>query len=485
MRRWALAWVPLVVLASVADSLRAAEPQLAIELPDVEVTLPQLSPPHFQKEGLPYFTEYEFVAELLALIGRQDYEGALARAKEKHAAELALLETGDPGGLVGRRAGPGRLPAPIVTAGDDISATAVYLIGIVYLELERYVPAEAALKAALVPLPDYQRVHEALGLLYLRTGRFADARVHLARAAELGLNTAGLHTSLGYLNSMTKNYWGAASAYEQALTMDPDNHNSQTGLLHALNETHQYAAALALVEQMLQGDPNDPRLWLYRAHLSLSSGERGSALTSLETAIRLGDDSAANKQVCATLHMERGSVARSVELLKSLSPEDLDFQFIDQALAWLDHEDEWDYFRDLLKSIDGRRPTLTGLQRSRLLTRLASLQLHDGNRLAATASLQEAVELDASNAEALLVLGQAYRDDRDYNRAELAFQRASAFDGYRENARVSLAQLAIDQQDFERALTLLRDVVSRNPARTDLQRNVDTLENLVLERSRE
>jgi cytochrome c-type biogenesis protein CcmH/NrfG len=95
------------------------------------------------------------------------------------------------------------------------------------------------------------------------------------------------------------------------------------------------------------------------------------------------------------------------------------------------------------------------------------------------------VELDASNAEALLVLGQAYRDDRDYNRAELAFQRASAFDGYRENARVSLAQLAIDQQDFERALTLLRDVVSRNPARTDLQRNVDTLENLVLERSRE
>jgi hypothetical protein len=29
----------------------------------------------------------------------------------------------------------------------------------------------------------------------------------------------------------------------------------------------------------------------------------------------------------------------------------------------------------------------------------------------------------------------------------------------------------------------LRDVVSRNPARTDLQRNVDVLENLVLART--
>jgi len=198
----------------------------------------------------------------------------------------------------------------------------------------------------------------------------------------------------------------------------------------------------------------------------------------LETAIRLGDDSVANKQVGATLHLERGSIGRAVELLKSASAEDLDFQFLDQALSWLVYENEWDYFRELVTSV--RESSLTGLQQSRLLTRRSSLQLHDGNRPAAIASLQQALELDASNAEALMALGQAYRDDGDYNRAELMFQRATAFDLHRENALISLAQLAIDQQNFERALTFLRDVVSRNPARTDLQRNIDTLENLVL-----
>jgi tetratricopeptide (TPR) repeat protein len=477
MKRWAQVWLGIVVLAPAAF---AAEPELAIDLPDVELALPRVSPPHFQKEGLPYENEKEVVNELLTLVDRQDYAGALARAKEDYGAELVLLEAGDPDGIVRGRAAPGSLPIPIPASGNEISATVLYLIGTIYRELEQYVPAEAALQAALVPLPDYLRAHEALAILYLRTDRYEEAREPLTRAAELGLNTAGLHAALGYINTQAKNWWGAASAYQQALTIEHDNRNTQTGLLQALNETQQYAAGLALVEQMLRDDSNDADLWLYRAHLSLNNDQRDSALTSLETAMRLGDDSVANKQVAATLHLERGSIARAVELLKSTSSEDLDFLFMDQALAWLVHENEWDYFRELLGAADERRASLTDSQRSRLLTRRSSLQLHDGDRLAAAASLRQALDLDASNVEALMSLGQAYLDERDYGRAEVTFQRASTFDDYRESALVSLAQLAIDQQNYERALTLLRDVVSRNPARTDLQRNVDVLENLVL-----
>jgi tetratricopeptide (TPR) repeat protein len=477
MKRWAEISLGILVLAPAAY---AAEPELTIALPDVELVLPRVSPPHFQKEGLPYLTESVLVTDLLTLIGSQDYEAALARAKENYGQQLVQLEAGDPDGMLRELAGPGRLPVPVPTGGNEISATVLFLIGNVYLALERFVPAEAALKAALVPLPDYLRVHESLGLLYLRTERNEEARVHLTRAAELGLNTAGLHAALGYINTQAKNWWGAASAYQQALAIEHDDRNAQTGLLNALNETRQYAAGLALVEQMLQDNSSDADLWLYRAHMAVNSNQRESALTSLETAIRLGDDSVANKQVAATLHLERGSIARAVELLKSASSEELNFLFMDQALAWLVYENEWDYFRELLGAVEERRASLTDPERSRMLTRRSSLQLHDGDRPAATASLQQALQLDASNGEALMTLGQAYRDERDYTRAELTFQRASTFDAHRESALVSLAQLAIDQQNFERALTLLRDVVSRNPERTDLQRNVDVLENLVL-----
>ena len=483
MRRWAQLALSIVALAPAAH---AAETALTVELPAVTLTLPRVSPPHFQREGLPYATEQVLGNEILTLLDRQDYEGALARAREKLGPMLAVLETGDPAGLVARSAGPGRLPLGIPpSAGEDVSATVFYLIGVTYLYLEQWVPAEAALKAALAPLPDYQRVHEALGNLYTRTERWDEARVHLTRAAELGLNTASLYASLGYINYKVQNWWGMAGAYQQALTLEPDVRDWKTALMYAMNETRQYAAGLALVEQMLQSEPNDQVLWLYRSYMALNTNERGLALTSLETAMRLGDDSVANKQVAAALHMERGSIARAVELLKSAPAADLDFVFMDQALAWLNYENEWDYFRDLLAAANARRGLLDNLQGSRLLTHVSSLQLHDGDRRAAIATLQQAVELDSSNAEALITLGQALRDERDLNRAELMFQRASAFDLYRENALVALAQVAIDQQNFERALTLLRDVVSRNPARTDLQRNVDVLENLVLETTRD
>ena len=90
MKNWARIWLGIVALGPAAH---AAELEVAIELPDVELVLPAVSPPHFQKEGLPYSTENELTTALLTLIGSQDYEAALARAKDKHGAELALLET--------------------------------------------------------------------------------------------------------------------------------------------------------------------------------------------------------------------------------------------------------------------------------------------------------------------------------------------------------------------------------------------------------
>jgi tetratricopeptide (TPR) repeat protein len=472
----------LVALAAfvLARPAHAADTELSIELPNAELLLPPVSPPQLQKEGLALPGEAELVNDFLTLVGSRKYEAALDLVKEEDkdlATLLTLLEAGDPLRLVQPLVVPGGLASR--SGGDTISATLLYLIGHAYFALERYVPAETAFKNALIPLPDYLRVHESLGLLYLKTERYDEAREHLTRAAELGLHTGNLYAALGYLNQQTHNYWGAASAFARALVMDA-NESWQRGLLYSLVQTRQYSSATALVEQMLQNAPDDPDLWLYRSQTSLGSDQRALALSSLETAIRLGDDSVANKQVCATLHMEMGSVARAVELLMSAYSSGLEFQFVDQAFGWLVQQGEWDYLRQLLASVGRDRASLTPEQQSKLLRREADLQLHDGERQAAVTALQDAVELDPTNAEGLMALGRLYREDRDYNRAELVLQRASVYDLYRESAQISLAQLAIDQENYERALDLLRDVVRRNPGRTDLRRNIDSLENLVL-----
>ncbi len=474
--------VPLGMLAlMLASAAGAAEMELAIDLPATELLLPPVSPPHLQREGTSLIAEARVIEALMPLLGSANFEGALGVLRDQRESVMERIEAGDPDGTVRARAVPGGVS---YGAGTGlVSAALLFLIGHTYLSLEQYLPAEVAFNAALVALPDYLRVHESLGLLYLRTERYTEARTHLARAAGLGLNTAALHAALGYLNHETANYWGAASAFQQALVTDPHNTGLQRGLLHALSETRQYDAASALVEHMLGADPDDHQLWLYRAHIALLRGAQPIALSSLEAAIRLGDDSVANKQVAATLHMQRGSVPRAVELLKSGRAQGLSFEFVDQALGWLTQQGQWDELGELLAFLDEDRTSLSGVERSKVLTRQAALGLQKGERREARAALQEAADLDPANAEALMALGHVYRDDRELNRAELMFQRASVYDLFRESAMLSLAQLAIDQEDFERALDLLRDVVERNPARADLYRNIDSLENLLLLRA--
>ena len=112
--------------------------------------------------------------------------------------------------------------------------------------------------------------------------------------------------------------------------------------------------------------------------------------------------------------------------------------------------------------------------------READVDLHKGKKSAAGDALEKAIALDPSNAYALMSLGDIHRGKGNYNRAELLYQRASSYALYRENALISLAQVVLDQEDYKRALQILRDIQKEFPRRTDLDRNIEALENIVL-----
>lgn len=442
-----------------------APEELEITPPNWGWVVPSASPPLFEREGVIAPQEQQFWRELWPLLRDEHFDEALDLFRRRDFALLDDMEQGISHG-----------PA---THGNDTSAAALYLLGYTYSKLDQEVAAETALRSALQYLPDYVRAHASLGLLYMDEERYGEARAHLSRAAELGLNTASLYGSLGFLNQATDNPWGAVNAYQQATMLDSENEQWQRGLLYALNQSRNYPSALALVEQLIERHPTDADLWVFRAYLAQQTDNDESALASLETAIRLGHDSAPNLQVCATLHMRIGSVARATELLQLGVVSGMDYMFVDQALGWLIRQHEWRYAQEL---IDGARPGLDDLndaQRSHLLRYGAAIATHEGDTQGARDQLEQALEFDSSNADALMELAALYQGQGNYGQAELLYQRASAFEPYREGASLSLAQLAIDQNQYERALDLLRDIVERNPLRVDVRHNIDILENLV------
>jgi tetratricopeptide (TPR) repeat protein len=528
MKRWAILFFSAATVAHVAAD--AAEIELTIAPPEPRWLLPpQISPgpcnlfegwrleacpTQLQPEGIAEVVERSLIVELVPLLTAGDYEAVLSRIGLNYGPELVLLEAGDIDGFRRTRTptGGGTLRPPVGTRGrsspsmnlynersggpppgsgttragatgrapDTISASILYVIGHSYFSLQRYRPAEIAFRLALDALPNHVRAHESLAMLYLQTERYTEAREHFARVLELGRNTAHVYSALGYLEHKTRRYSAAAGAFQRALVLAPGDRSAQRGLLHALTETREHGKARAFVEELLRQEPNDPALWLYRANITLAAGERAAAVASLEAALRLGDDSPQNREACVVLQIESGNMARAVELLRGSSIE-LEFSLVDRALGWLENANEWEDFRTLLASVD--RATLGGAEQSRRLTRRASLALRDGNRRAASAALQEALTADPANADALLALGRLHRAERDLERADLLLQRAGAYAGTRDFALLDRAALAIEQDDFEGALTLLRDVVAANPAHGDLQRSIGSLENVLLLRT--
>jgi len=483
----------LILLLACHPGYASSGMALQIQTPDAELMMPPVSPPQFQKEGLPLSWEDSNLKDIIGFLERRAYKEALAYFREKEGTAKGLsfldfIEIGDPGGQLKERAatgGVGQVGAVTSFLQDlnkmgQISAYMLYLIGHTYFSLEKYQAAETAFLTALVPMPDYIRVHESLGLLYMRLERYEDARKHLARAAGLGLHTAELYGALGYLHYQTGNFWSAASAFQKALMLKPDYEQWERGLLQALGRTYQHQETLTLVGNLLKEHPDDAGLWLFRAKAALQAGEKEKALSSLETAIRLGNDDRSNLEVCAILHMEMGSIERALVLLKNSFAEGMDFERIDQGMTWLEQAEEWDSLKQVLGSVREKWGDLDDLQRSRVLIREADISLHKEDLSTAGDALTKAISLDPSNADALISLADIHWKKGDSDRAEMLYQRAGAYGAYREKSMISMAQLAMDQDDFEGALRILRDVLKEFPDRTDLGRSIESLRQLML-----
>jgi len=466
----------IALLLSLA-ALQASAAELQVALPRAQFVLQQGELPLLSREGQPLFTESDVLQKWLPLLTDQKTGQVLAAIKERYRDLTADLEAGDPKGDAAQKAVDGSLSVAGRLPAGAVSATMLYFIGSAYMAAQNSKAADAAFKAALKAMPDYVRVHESVGILYLLDERYADAVPHLSRALQLGLATPNLYGALGFANQKLQNYFGASSAFQAAMMLEPDNEQWQQGLLASLAASKQNEAALAFVDQLLKRRPDDAGLWVYRASLELDAGRKQPGLNSLEVAIRLGNDELANLQVCATLHLELGSVDRAVALLRAGIAKGIDFRYADQSMQALADREQWSALQKLLDEY--KNVALDDKQQSRLLLHRASLSEHDKNVAQQNAQLQRALALDPGNAEALLQLGQLQLREKNYAQAELLLERASTDVHVAEAATLTLAQAAIDQHNYDKALKLLRDVHAADPARTDLARNIEALESLV------
>lgn len=365
---------------------------------------------------------------------------------------------------------------------DDESGAMLLLRGQIALALNHYEEAKKVLEEATDKEPELAPAHNALALSYLREGSYKKARPHLQKAIELGNNKAQVIGQLAYVNMQLGHPAAAVAGFRQAAFLEANNKDWQQGLLFSLIRSKSLLQASALVEQLLEEEPLNKSLWMMRSQIALQNGNNLQAVSSLESAIKLGEKSPDNLMTAVQLHLTSGSAKRAVEILtnpallnKAIRPEHQ--HELVQITKWLAAEQQWDNLEQLLKR--SKSQTISSELSATLAVTEARLAIQKNQLSKAEKVLKSALNLAPTQGEALMEIAKLLREQQRFSQAKQYYIRAEALPAYREAAMLGRAKIAIEQAEYLDALHLLGQVTKDNPKRTDLVATIATLKNLV------
>lgn len=365
----------------------------------------------------------------------------------------------------------------------ELSPAMLMLKAQVYFSVKEYDKAEATYLSVLGRMPQLVRAHTDLGQLYLVREDFVKARQYFANAVAYGSNEAIVHGQLGYLNLTLHGATSAISAYQQALALEPENVQWQRGLLAALSQAKMYEATLAYIKELIQKRPDDPQIWLNQAALALQMDNKEMALGSLEMAILLGDADAANLKTAAQLHLRVKSYDRASELMASLMNKgQLDANSLFDYVNWLVQASQYDQAEKLLSLYSSKLGKLSIDEQSAYYLQSARIAQYKKQFANAGTYYKNALEKNPVSGDALLGYAEFLVTRKDYVQSEFYFLRAEVLPDYEKKAMIGRAQMFIDSQNYNSAVSVLRDVYKKYPEMSNLQDTIATLENIIRNR---
>ena len=169
---------------------------------------------------------------------------------------------------------------------------ALYLLGMLYLDLERFEPAEQLLRRAVTGKPDHFLAHRMLGLALLEQGRVSQGIACLRRAIELNPDGVESHIDLGAALGRQRNFPEAEAAFRSALELSPDLPEALLNLGLTLREQGRFEEAERALRRMAHLQPRR-----FPAHNELgkvlhAQGRHEEAAAAYREALRLRPETA-------------------------------------------------------------------------------------------------------------------------------------------------------------------------------------------------
>jgi tetratricopeptide (TPR) repeat protein len=360
--------------------------------------------------------------------------------------------------------------------GPASSAVFDFTLANIHFQADELDEAAAAYETAVAKHPKFRRAWRNLGLIHVRQERFDEAVRSLARVIELGGGDALTYGLLGFAYAGVGNHLSAESAYRMAVLLDPATVDWKQGLALSLFKQGRFADAAALCGTLIAEHPDNAGFWLLQANAYIGLEQPLRAAENFELVDRLGGSTADSLASLGDIYANEELYDLAVDAYaRALGKQGGVDRPLRAAKVMTAHGAN-DETRALLERIEALRgESLTDAQRKDLLKLRARLAVAEGAGEEEAKVLEEIVELDPLDGEALILLGQHASRAGDAEKAVFYYERAEGIEGSEADALVRHAQLLVGQGEYRDAIGLLRRAQNLKP-RDNVQQYLEQVE---------
>ncbi len=366
---------------------------------------------------------------------------------------------------------------------DSSSALFDFTLGNLYFQQDRLDEALTEYNKAIKKFPTFRRAYKNAGLIHVRAGDFAKAIPFLTKTIELGGHTGVAYGLLGFAYASTGNHLCAESAYRQAILLDPGTLDWQLGLARSLFKQQEFGDAASLCDTLIEKKPGNADFWLLQANAYLGLKQPMRAAENYEYVNTMGKATPESMAMLGDIYvnescwdMAADAYLHAWELDNGHHPEKAL-----RAARILAARGSLEQAKRILARVAEKKSALAQDNLKELLKLQARIAVAEGGGDDAVKILEEVVEADPLDGEALILLAQHYGRNKP-EKAVFYYERAENIEKYEAEAKLYHGQLLVGQAKYADALPLLRRAYELKP-RADIEDYLKQVERISKTRS--
>jgi len=340
------------------------------------------------------------------------------------------------------------------------SANVEFALGQLYQISRNRMLAERYYLQAIEKYPSYVDAYIRLMEIYLAQEDCEKALAAGKQALDIGGANGTVFRIFGLCYFLQEDFNAALAAFRIAKAFLPDD--DSIFYYHALSalNTGNHEEAITILSELIREKPDASSYYFLQVNAYLEKGDPDSALEILEIVRRKNSLNPDGFSLLGNMYVNKNmpEAAAQAYISAMRSDQGSDFNVVKSQFVNLSRFNEWplvDRFLVAFETSNERR--LSARDRESLEVMKAQVliglnQATDGARL-----LLEIIENNPTNGQALLALARYYRQQQDFERADIFFRRAASEESVALSALMNNAEMATDRADWLSAIELLAE----------------------------